>query len=251
MRRWVQATREEILRHARGATHVRLDDDVRNDVVLLRTGLLRKHALIEPVIHAREFAGLFCGDEVDALHSRGQVLGVAKVPVQTKEISGKPQDEFLHFLARVSLDSPGDLLNGSQRQLLRRNLLDDSFHLLQLILGDQRPAKLLKMQRRAIFRSNWTNFIAGQDMEEHFVLFEAIEKPRQELGAKRRGLLRPGFWIEQALCVSRVVEIFAEPGCFAFAEEIDRKSTRLNSSHRTISYAVFCLKKKRQRLICV
>src|SRR5207248_7127464 len=26
---------------------------------------------------------------------------------------------------------------------------------------------------------------------------------------------------------------------------VDRKSTRLNSSHRTISYAVFCLKKKR------
>src|SRR5207248_10421933 len=29
---------------------------------------------------------------------------------------------------------------------------------------------------------------------------------------------------------------------------IDRKSTRLNSSHRTISYAVFCLKKK--KLLC-
>src|SRR5437867_8855587 len=26
---------------------------------------------------------------------------------------------------------------------------------------------------------------------------------------------------------------------------VDRKSTRLNSSHRTISYAVFCLKKKK------
>src|SRR5437762_11385385 len=26
--------------------------------------------------------------------------------------------------------------------------------------------------------------------------------------------------------------------------EVDRKSTRLNSSHRCISYAVFCLKKK-------
>src|SRR5437867_7339014 len=26
--------------------------------------------------------------------------------------------------------------------------------------------------------------------------------------------------------------------------QADRKSTRLNSSHRTISYAVFCLKKK-------
>src|SRR5437867_8208830 len=28
------------------------------------------------------------------------------------------------------------------------------------------------------------------------------------------------------------------------ARQTDRKSTRLNSSHRTISYAVFCLKKK-------
>src|SRR5436189_5741692 len=27
--------------------------------------------------------------------------------------------------------------------------------------------------------------------------------------------------------------------------QIDRKSTRLNSSHRCISYAVFCLKKKK------
>src|SRR5690242_20798925 len=29
--------------------------------------------------------------------------------------------------------------------------------------------------------------------------------------------------------------------------EIDRKSTRLNSSHMSISYAVFCLKKKTER----
>src|SRR3989442_3465787 len=31
------------------------------------------------------------------------------------------------------------------------------------------------------------------------------------------------------------------------AREIDRKSTRLNSSHVRISYAVFCLKKKNAR----
>src|SRR2546427_4248186 len=30
------------------------------------------------------------------------------------------------------------------------------------------------------------------------------------------------------------------------AEEADRKSTRLNSSHSQISYAVFCLKKKKK-----
>src|SRR2546426_8089847 len=32
-----------------------------------------------------------------------------------------------------------------------------------------------------------------------------------------------------------------------FASGIDRKSTRLNSSHLVISYAVFCLKKKKKR----
>src|SRR2546430_12746854 len=32
------------------------------------------------------------------------------------------------------------------------------------------------------------------------------------------------------------------------AEEADRKSTRLNSSHSQISYAVFCLKKKNKQI---
>src|SRR5690348_18211243 len=32
----------------------------------------------------------------------------------------------------------------------------------------------------------------------------------------------------------------------ASREEADRKSTRLNSSHPSISYAVFCLKKKKK-----
>src|SRR5438034_7725484 len=31
------------------------------------------------------------------------------------------------------------------------------------------------------------------------------------------------------------------------AQQLDRKSTRLNSSHTVTSYAVFCLKKKKQR----
>src|SRR5438034_6364085 len=34
----------------------------------------------------------------------------------------------------------------------------------------------------------------------------------------------------------------------AAGEVADRKSTRLNSSHTVISYAVFCLKKKRSRI---
>src|SRR5688572_32738117 len=38
----------------------------------------------------------------------------------------------------------------------------------------------------------------------------------------------------------------ASSGAWAAAGGIDRKSTRLNSSHSQISYAVFCLKKKKK-----
>src|SRR5207248_10419615 len=47
-------------------------------------------------------------------------------------------------------------------------------------------------------------------------------------------LLRLSLQCRLLVCVNRVLA-----GIFQ-----DRKSTRLNSSHRTISYAVFCLKKK-------
>src|SRR5438876_9104847 len=39
-------------------------------------------------------------------------------------------------------------------------------------------------------------------------------------------------------------------GAKAGASPTDRKSTRLNSSHPSISYAVFCLKKKKKKKKC-
>src|SRR5438552_9734027 len=36
-------------------------------------------------------------------------------------------------------------------------------------------------------------------------------------------------------------------GQYSRVQFIDRKSTRLNSSHQIISYAVFCLKKKKKK----
>src|SRR5690606_42148497 len=46
--------------------------------------------------------------------------------------------------------------------------------------------------------------------------------------------------------VSRLLKSFADQGLVKLGREQveDRKSTRLNSSHVKISYAVFCLKKK-------
>src|SRR3712207_7028171 len=42
-----------------------------------------------------------------------------------------------------------------------------------------------------------------------------------------------------------MMEIVARSAAVADGREPDRKSTRLNSSHANISYAVFCLKKKK------
>src|SRR5258707_6553567 len=61
-------------------------------------------------------------------------------------------------------------------------------------------------------------------------LFRSVHRSQQDLaGAERDDLLGIFDGID--------------PGGIA-----DRKSTRLNSSHANISYAVFCLKKKKQAL---
>src|SRR5437879_11007694 len=48
--------------------------------------------------------------------------------------------------------------------------------------------------------------------------------------------------------IGEVAESFAaeQVGSSTMPHKRDRKSTRLNSSHRCISYAVFCLKKKKK-----
>src|SRR5438270_6789926 len=48
------------------------------------------------------------------------------------------------------------------------------------------------------------------------------------------------------LGVSSVTYLTSGPGADVTQINSDRKSTRLNSSHSQISYAVFCLKKKRK-----
>src|SRR5437867_6091576 len=61
-------------------------------------------------------------------------------------------------------------------------------------------------------------------------LFRSHAPPLQRLDAASR-TLQPAEWPAAMEAWRRRTE--------------DRKSTRLNSSHRTISYAVFCLKKKK------
>src|SRR5699024_11901670 len=56
-----------------------------------------------------------------------------------------------------------------------------------------------------------------------------------------------GLYVKFNFSVISVYRSFKVPSKLAVgALKSDRKSTRLNSSHVSISYAVFCLKKKKQ-----
>src|SRR3712207_7151568 len=70
-------------------------------------------------------------------------------------------------------------------------------------------------------------------------LFRSLVVRDQPAGPRRAAELR-----RQLRPESRMVHRQGKPGPPARGR--DRKSTRLNSSHANISYAVFCLKKKKK-----
>src|SRR5437773_4381782 len=76
-----------------------------------------------------------------------------------------------------------------------------------------------------LFRS-----LQGQDRATAAVERARLFAPGHGLRVSARGCVPPGM-----------------PACGSPDSETDRKSTRLNSSHITISYAVFCLKKKKKK----
>src|SRR5258707_625711 len=63
----------------------------------------------------------------------------------------------------------------------------------------------------------------------------AVQVPEVELPAAR---------LVAAVLAHQAVQPALDPAREAEVRRVDRKSTRLNSSHANISYAVFCLKKK-------
>src|SRR5690348_18224554 len=52
--------------------------------------------------------------------------------------------------------------------------------------------------------------------------------------------------VDRAICCASLREALPRGGSASRRLAQDRKSTRLNSSHPSISYAVFCLKKKKK-----
>src|SRR5260221_3092630 len=82
-----------------------------------------------------------------------------------------------------------------------------------------------------------------------------ISSHRKPPGAPQNGPLTSQLKVDPVVPVQENVPLRlplnARPGESMRAKEMvpsDRKSTRLNSSHTVISYAVFCLKKKTLRI---
>src|SRR3712207_7376021 len=71
----------------------------------------------------------------------------------------------------------------------------------------------------------------------------AVEDARADEGLQPRGLQPP-----PGDAGGDDHRFGGDDGSVGDAEDADRKSTRLNSSHANISYAVFCLKKKKDYL---
>src|SRR3712207_8206086 len=97
----------------------------------------------------------------------------------------------------------------------------------------RRPPRSTLFPYTTLFRS-----LLGKTMQ---VLYDnasmLLRDPADQIAEELRVVLAP-LTLEE---LTRVWEALQEP------YRLDRKSTRLNSSHANISYAVFCLKKKKTK----
>src|SRR5687768_17976594 len=85
-------------------------------------------------------------------------------------------------------------------------------------------------------------------------LFRSCASPRRQIGEEQRGEDVDGRYqhrranpLQNGVADDQHTEPRRE-GAQQRSDGVDRKSTRLNSSHGYISYAVFCLKKKKKKL---
>src|SRR3712207_8667553 len=104
------------------------------------------------------------------------------------------------------------------------------------LLMIRRPPRSTLFPYTTLFRSGRLDDLQPGGVEE-----ERLRVSRMERAAAHAAAARPPH--DDGDAVAHAVAPLRD-----HVRELDRKSTRLNSSHANISYAVFCLKKKTQSL---
>src|SRR5438477_8133947 len=87
-------------------------------------------------------------------------------------------------------------------------------------------------------------------IHQHFIFFLMIRQPPRSTLFPYTTLFRSGTLLNPLEVLTgperaRLAQALKSDTTIAVIAKTDRKSTRLNSSHMSISYAVFCLKKKK------
>src|SRR5271155_4161347 len=125
-------------------------------------------------------------------------------------------------------------------------------------LGDEETLLIQSGKPVGVFRTHADAprvLLANSNLVPHWATWEHFNELDRR-GLMMFGQMTAGSWIyigSQGI-VQGTYETFVEMGRRHFNDQVngkwiltDRKSTRLNSSHVEISYAVFCLKKKKKR----
>src|SRR3712207_8825470 len=97
----------------------------------------------------------------------------------------------------------------------------------------RRPPRSTLFPYTTLFRSSTPDH-PELEIDEDLVMVEVVDKDNEPVPPGTPGA---------KVLITNLVN-FAQPLIRYEISDADRKSTRLNSSHANISYAVFCLKKK-------
>src|SRR5690606_41089180 len=97
-------------------------------------------------------------------------------------------------------------------------------------------------RRHTLFSRDWSSDVCSSDLIRLLSVFDVTRF------AEFRDYVMTVLMLDTGMrCSEASFLLLDDINLKGYSIYIDRKSTRLNSSHVKISYAVFCLKKKKQK----
>src|SRR3712207_2378414 len=125
---------------------------------------------------------------------------------------------------------------------IERDFMNETFWGVPCLSGDDKRLTTLVLERGHLMYMQRSAEVWSTFPNTWRVFFkQRLRWARNTWRSDLRALSRPWVWRKPFLAYTMIDKALGP-----FTLMIDRKSTRLNSSHANISYAVFCLKKKQE-----